>query len=91
VGVTVTDAWENCVLSATLVAVTVTLVVNDTLGAVNRPLWEIVPFEVDQVTARFELLLTVAENCCVAPATTLADAGVIETETAVAGLTETEA
>ena len=90
-GSTVTMACADCVLSATLVAVTVTLVVAVTLGAVNMPLGEIVPFEADQATERFEALLTVAENCCVAPPTRLADAGVIETETAVAGLTETEA
>jgi hypothetical protein len=76
-----------------LVAVTVTLVVAVTLGAVNMPLGEIVPFEADQVTAGFEALFTVAENCWVAPEAMLAEVGVMETETGtcVAGSTETEA
>ena len=76
-----------------LVAVTVTLVVAVTLGAVNMPLGEIVPFEADQVTEGFEALFTVAENCWAAPEATLADVGVMETETGScgAGSTETEA
>jgi hypothetical protein len=90
-GSTVTLACADCVLSATLVAVTVTLVVAVTLGAVNMPLDEIVPFEADQVTEGLEALLTVAENCCVVPATISAEVGVMETDTAVGGLTETEA
>ena len=84
-------ACADWVLSATLVAFTVTLMVDPTLGAVNKPVGEMVPFEACQLTAMFDVLFTVAENCCVAPPTRLADAGVIETETAVAGLTETEA
>lgn len=74
-----------------LVAVTVMLVGDATLGAVNRPVGEMVPFEADQVTAVFEVLLTVAENCWAAPGARLADVGVIETEIPASGVTETEA
>ena len=62
-------ACADCVLSATLVAVTVTLVVAVTLGAVNMPLGEIVPFEADQATERFEALLTVAVKVTGTPKT----------------------
>ena len=72
-------------------AVTVTLVVEATLGAVNIPLGEIVPFELDQVTAGFVLLLTFAENCWLLPEARLADEGVMETDTAADGVTETKA
>src|SRR5215469_13566276 len=41
-----------------------------------------VPFEADQVTAVFEVLLTVAENCCVLPEPTCAELG--ETDTTMA-------
>ena len=61
--------------SATLVAIIVTLVVEDTLGAANMPLGEIVPFEDDQDTAVFEVLLTVAENCCVPAEARCAEVG----------------
>ena len=90
-GVTVSMAWADFVLSATLVAVIVAVVVDTTLGAVNRPLGETVPLEADQVTAVFEALLTVAENCCVSPEARLAEVGVMEIETAGSGLIETEA
>jgi hypothetical protein len=43
-----------------------------TLGAVNSPLLEIVPPVAVQVTAVFEVLLTVAENGCVPADGTLA-------------------
>lgn len=72
-------------------AVTVTLVGDATLGAVNRPLGEMLPLEADQVTPVFEVLLTLAENCCVAPAARLIDLGATEIETARGGSTETEA
>ena len=68
--------------SATLVATTVTLVVDATLAAVNRPLEEIVPLEADQVTAWFEALLTVAENACVPPELRCAEVGDTEMEMA---------
>ena len=44
-------ALADLEVDATLVAVTVTVVVLDTSGAVNKPLLEIVPAVVDQVTA----------------------------------------
>ena len=67
------------VLSATLVAMTVTLPA--TAGAVSTPVAEIVPAEADHVTA---LLATVpateAVNCCVAPVEMLAVVGEMDTE-----------
>ena len=78
-------------VSATLVAVTVNVVVVVTFGAVSNPPLEILPFEAVQVTAGLEALLTVAENCWLPPEVTFADRGVIETDTAATGLTETEA
>ena len=55
------------VASATLVAVTVAVEAELTFGAVNMPLLEIVPELALQVTAVFEVLLTVATNCWCAP------------------------
>ena len=46
-----------------LVATTVAVVDELTVGAVNIPLLEIVPLLVDQVTPVFDVLLTVAMNC----------------------------
>lgn len=88
---TVTMACADCVLSAMLVAVTVTFVVEATVGAVKKPVGEIVPLEADQVTVVFEVFFTVAENCWLVPVAISADVGVIETDTARGGLTETEA
>ena len=51
------------VVSATLVAVMVAVVEELTLGAVNIPPLETVPPVAVQVTAVFEVLLTVAVNC----------------------------
>jgi hypothetical protein len=53
--------------------------------AVNSPLEEMVPPAADQVTAEFEVPVTVAENCCWSPVCTDADNGLIETVT-VGGL-----
>jgi hypothetical protein len=64
---TVTVALERWVGSATLVAVTVTLVLASTLGAENSPLAEMTPALVDHVTAVFDVPCTRAENCCVVP------------------------
>ena len=50
-GVTETVALDFLVVSATLVAVTVTLELLVTLGAVNNPPVETDPDEADQVTA----------------------------------------
>ena len=62
-GVTETVALDLFVVSATLVAVTVTLVLLLTLGAVNIPTLETEPAEADQVTAVLLVPWTVAENC----------------------------
>src|SRR5215469_8519806 len=50
---------------AALVAVTVTFVALDTLGAANKPLLEIAPADAVQVTPVLVVPWTVAENCCV--------------------------
>ncbi len=78
---TVTVACERLVGLATLVAVTVAVVVLVTLGAVNSPVLEIVPALALHVTDVFEELLTVAENCCLPAEATLALPGEIPTET----------
>ena len=46
-----TVALADLEVDATLVAVTVTVVVLETTGAVSKPVFEIVPAVVDQVTA----------------------------------------
>ena len=63
------------VVSATLVAVTVTLVEELTDGAVNRPRVEIVPALACQVTAVLLVAVMVAENCCLPPEEIVAVAG----------------
>lgn len=62
---------------ATLVAVT--LYVPAVVGAVYRPVFEIVPPLADHVTELLPVPVTVAENCCVPPGATEASVGVIET------------
>ena len=73
-------------------AITVAMVVEVTLGAVNTPLLEIVPLLADQMTLVFELLLTVAVNCWVAADNTLVEFGETATLTlgVADGLTVTE-
>ena len=71
--------------SAKLVAVTVTVVATVTVGAVNRPEFEIVPALADQVTPTVLAPLTAAVNCCVPPETALTVAG--ETATSTFGAT----
>jgi len=66
-GVTATVALDFFVVLALLVAVTVTLVLLLTFGAVNMPPLETVPAVADQVTAVLLVPCTVAENCCVFP------------------------
>jgi len=66
-GVTATVALDFFVVLALLVAVTVTLVLLLTFGAVNIPALETVPAVADQVTAVLLVPWTVAENCCVFP------------------------
>lgn len=60
---TVTIALAFLVVSAALVAVTVTLVALVTLGAVNRPPLDTVPPVAAQVTAVLLVPFTVATNC----------------------------
>lgn len=86
-----TLALAFLVLSAELVAVTVTVVFDVTEGAVNMPLPEIVPAEADHVTAVLLEPCTVATNCCPVPDFTDADVGETETLTvgAAAGTTLT--
>jgi len=62
--VTETVAVDALVGSAALVAVTTTLVVLETVGAVNRPVLETVPAVVDHFTAVLLVPCTVALNCC---------------------------
>lgn len=63
VGLTTTLAFDRLVGSATLVAVTVTLVLLETLGAVNMPPLETVPELADHVTAVLLVPCTRAVNC----------------------------
>ena len=53
-------ALADLVVSATLVAVSTTLVLLVTVGAVNSPLGDTVPADTIQVTAVFDVLVTVA-------------------------------
>jgi hypothetical protein len=82
-GVTTTVAAECLVVSAVLVAVTVTLVLLFTAGAVNMPPPETAPAVEDQVTAVLLVPCTVAANCWVLPDATLALFG--ETATLTVG------
>lgn len=77
--VTDTVALAFLVVSAALVAVTVTLVLLVTEGAVKRPAVEIVPALADQETAVFVVPETVALNCFVCPAESVAPVGLRET------------
>jgi hypothetical protein len=86
---TVTVAEADLVVSAALVAVTVS--VPPVLGAVYKPLEEIVPPVADQVTAVFAVPVTMAVNCCVRPVSSEAEVGEIVIETNGAALTVTVA
>ena len=79
--VTTTAAVPDLVVSAALVAVTVTFVLTVTVGAWYRPETEIVPSDADQVTAVFELPATEALNCWVPADWTVAVAGETVTTT----------
>ena len=76
---TETLALAFFVVSATLVTVTVTLVLLVTVGAVNNPLLEIVPAVADHVTAVLPVPCTVAENGWVFPDAKLALVGEMDT------------
>jgi len=79
--VTETVALADLVVSATLVAVTVTLVPAATPTRDKSPEVEIVPADVVQVTAVLELPVTVAVNCSVPPEATDAEVGEMVTLT----------
>jgi hypothetical protein len=66
-GLTVKVADTLLMVSAWLVAVTTTVVDEDTVGAVNKPAALIAPAVADQVTPGIEVLPSVALNCCAAP------------------------
>jgi len=80
-GVMVTVALADFVVSAWLVALTVTVVVVVAVGAVKRPVLEIVPALVDHVTAVLVEPVTVALNCWVPPDATVVEVGEMEMET----------
>ena len=88
-GLTVTEEWADLVASATLVAVTVAVVAELTPGAVNMPLLEIVPPVAVQVTAVFEVFLTVAVNCWLPAESRLDEVGETATLTTADGFTVT--
>ena len=91
-GLTETLALAFFVVSAALVAVMVTLMFVETLGAVNNPPDEIEPALADQPTDVLVVPWTLAANCCVLPEPMLADDGDTETLTVVvAGSTVTTA
>jgi len=75
---TETVALAIFVVSAALVARTVTVVAAVTLGAVKLPVLEMLPALADQVTPVLLVPCTLAENCWVAPDAILALVG--ETE-----------
>ena len=81
-GVTVTVAVPYFVGSATLVALTVTVVLAETVGAVNNPELDMLPAVADQVTEVLVEPVTVAVNGCVPPDATVAEVGAIATCTA---------
>lgn len=87
-GLTVTVAEAFASTEAALVAVMVTYEVDVTVGAVSKPLLEIEPALVDQVTPVLVEPLTIAENCCVAPEATVALVGETCTVTCEAGAME---
>jgi len=63
------------------VAVTVTVVLLETTGAVNRPVLDTVPAVALQVTAGLFVLTVIAVKCCVPPEMIVLDAGETATET----------
>src|SRR5882757_4772451 len=96
-GVTVTWAEADFVASAWDTAVTVTVAgFGTTAGAVYRPALDIVPTVglppvtplTCQVTAVLLVFCTVAANCCVPPAPTVADTGEIVTLTTTGGVAD---
>jgi len=86
-GVTVNVEEARLLVSAWLVALTVTTIDEETTGAVNNPDELIDPVVADHVTPGFVVLLTTATNCCVAPDVTVTFKGEIETLTGSAAAT----
>ena len=84
-GWTVTVADADLVGSATLVTVTVIVVVLVTDGAMKRPVVETVPPLAVQLAPVLVLPVTVSVNCLLPPELTVAEVGEILTETACAG------
>jgi len=82
--VTVTLALADLVVSATLVAVTVTFVPAATPARERSPVAEILPADVDQVTAVLVVFMTVAVNCSLPADGTETDEGEMVTVTAAA-------
>jgi hypothetical protein len=82
---TVIAACADFVVSATLVAVTIALVFEVTVGAVNSPLLDTDPALAVHVTAWFAVLLTKTVNCRDWPDDTVALLGVIDTLTGPGG------
>jgi hypothetical protein len=80
-GITSIAADAFFVSSAMLVAVTATLAVWLTDGAVNTPAFEMLPALTDQTTAVFEVPVTVASNCRDCPDGIIQLEGEIETFT----------
>jgi len=90
-GVTVTVADAVLVLSAALVAVTVTVCEDVTEdGAVYNPPAETAPIAglIDQATPEFEEPVTEAVNCCVCRALRVAEEGFTLTPTPLTGIPE---
>ncbi len=83
---TVTLAEADFVVSAWLVASTVTMVETVTFGEVKSPVLEIVPADAVQVTAVFVEPETDAVNCWVCPEVIVAVVGEMETETGVGAM-----
>jgi hypothetical protein len=80
IGVSVTVALADLLVSDLLTAVTVAVPVTTGEGAVYRPAADIVPDEADQVTPALEAsFVTVAANVCVAPPAKVTDAGLTAT------------
>ncbi len=86
---TVTVALADLVVSATLVAFTVTVSVAVTVGAVNSPVVLTVPEVADHVTAVLLVFVICAENCSVPPEATVAVVGETVTPMAAVGVVKT--
>jgi hypothetical protein len=68
---------------ATLIALTMTVCVDFTTGAVNKPALVITPLFANQVTSGLLVLVKVAPNCSVPLETMLGEPGVMSTVTSL--------